>query len=59
VGKDPMGPAVTEVINEAMLIYSFASASAPKLNKPTGILVAIRGLKVGNVPSINCIVNRA
>jgi hypothetical protein len=55
---DPSDPAVTEMINEAMRAYEYATASETKLTSPSEVLQAIRGLKVGKAPGPNGIQNR-
>jgi hypothetical protein len=44
---DPSNPAVTEMVNEAMCAYEYAPASELKLTRPSEVLQAIRGMKVG------------
>jgi hypothetical protein len=53
----PSDPAVVEIVNEAMRAYEYASASEPKLTIPSEIQQAIKGLKVGNAPGPNGILN--
>ena len=55
--NDPLKPAVTEVVNEAVRAYSFSPASETKPPNPTEVQDAIRALKVGKVPGPNGIKN--
>jgi hypothetical protein len=52
-------PAVIEVVNEVMRVYSYATASEPQLTNPAEAETAIRGLKVGKAPCTDGIPNRA
>ena len=55
--NDPSEPAVIEVVNVVMWVYSFAPASEPKLTNPTEVQDAIQGLKVGKAPCPNSMPN--
>jgi len=48
-----------EVVNEAMRIYSLASASESNPTNPTGLQHTIRGFKVSKAPGPNGVPNKA
>ena len=55
----PLVPAVIDVVNKAMRIYSLAPASEAKLTTPAEDQDAIRGFKAGMAPGPNGVPNRA
>jgi hypothetical protein len=56
--NDPSDPAVIEKVAEALQAYSYAPASEPKITNPLEVHNAIRGLKVGQAPGPNGLLNR-
>jgi hypothetical protein len=55
---DPSDPAFTEMVDEAMRAYEYAPSSEPTLNVLSGVLQAIKGLKVDTSAGPNCIPKR-
>jgi hypothetical protein len=51
--NDPLDPAVTEMVNEAIWAYEYAHASEPKLTSSSEVQQVIRGLKVGKAQGPN------
>jgi hypothetical protein len=57
--NNPSVPAVIEMVNEEMRVYSYATASELQLTNPAEAETAIRDLKVGKAPCTDGILNRA
>jgi hypothetical protein len=55
---DPSDPAFTELVDVDMRAYEYAPASEPTLTRPSEVIKAIKGLKVGKAPSPNFIPKR-
>ena len=57
--NDPSEPAVIEMVDEAMRPYSFPPESEPKITNLKEVQDAILGLRVGDLPGPNGILNGA